>query len=476
MFFDSPIYFVFLTAVVLVYWQLDRYRQNIFLLAASYFFYGWWDWRFLTLVFVSTVVDFYLAHVIARSSDEAHRFRTMMISIVLNVGFLAYFKYANFFVDSMVDALNRLGVEAVHRPMLELLLPPGISFYTFQAIAYIVDVHDRRVKPANSLVDYALFISLFPHLVAGPIQRPDHLLPQVEESRAYDADRVQHGLMLIAWGLFRKCVIADNCALVADAAFSGKLGPPSLPVLALGAYAFAWQIYGDFSGYSQIARGSALLMGFDFMINFRQPHLATSLQDFWRRWHISLSQWLRDYVYIRLGGGRNGELQTSRNLMATMLIGGFWHGAAWTYILWGGIHGAGLAIGRAMDRAGLSGAERQRSPTQEFIRRWLLRALVFHIVALALVIFRSPSIGSAFSMLAGAATLDWEPGYAAAFLFLGIFAGAMLAVDLVNERDGTEYPFEKMTLRQLAPSAVAVLLAVAIATGNNSNAFIYFQF
>ena len=233
----------------------------------------------------------------------------------------------------------------VNRTVLAILLPPGISFYTFQEVAYIVDVYNRRLKPAKSLMDYALFISLFPHLIAGPIQRPSHLLPQVQNERKFNGDRFFSGLMLILSGLFRKCVIADNCALLANAAFAGKLGEPSLPVVLLGTYAFAWQIYGDFSGYSDIARGSAQLLGFHFMVNFRQPYLATSLQDFWRRWHISLSTWLRDYLYIPLGGSRGGEAKTNRNLMTTMLLGGLWHGANWTFVLWGGIHGVGLAVG-----------------------------------------------------------------------------------------------------------------------------------
>jgi alginate O-acetyltransferase complex protein AlgI len=210
-----------------------------------------------------------------------------------------------------------------------------------------VDVYFGRLEPAESLLDYALFINLFAHLIAGPIQRPSHLLPQVQSPRRFDNQKFFEGVMLILTGLFRKCVIADNCALLANAAFNGKMGEPNLPIVALGTYAFAWQIYGDFSGYSDIARGAAQLLGFHFMVNFRQPYLATSLQDFWRRWHISLTTWLRDYLYIPLGGSRNGEKQTYRNLMTTMLLGGLWHGANWTFVFWGAIHGIGLSIERA---------------------------------------------------------------------------------------------------------------------------------
>ena len=344
MLFDTPVYFFFLTLIVVAYWRLPWRPQNLMLLAASYFFYGWWDWRFLGLILISTVVDYHCAKYIADSENPWRRRVLLFISLLLNVTFLGFFKYFNFFVDSFAGVLQTMGVTYVPTLVLQIILPPGISFYTFQEIAYMVDVYHKKLPATRSLVDYALFISLFPHLIAGPIQRPSHLLPQVQKPRVFDTDKVFSGLMLILTGLFRKCVIADNCGLLANAAFGGKLGDPNLAVLALGTYAFAWQIYGDFSGYSDIARGSAQLMGFHFMVNFRQPYLASSLQDFWRRWHISLSTWLRDYLYIPLGGNRGGEGKTYRNLMTTMLLGGLWHGANWTFVIWGGIHGGGLAV------------------------------------------------------------------------------------------------------------------------------------
>ncbi len=351
MFFDTPIFFVFLAAVVLVYWRLSWRAQNALLLVASYFFYGWWDWRFLILILLSTIVDYHCAHWINQSTNPHRRRILLALSLAVNLGFLGFFKYFNFFQDSLIHVLKALGISYVNPTVLSILLPPGISFYTFQEVAYIVDVYHRRLKPADRLVDYALFISLFPHLIAGPIQRPSHLLPQVQNERTFDARSFFDGLMLIVFGLFRKCVVADNCALLANAAFSGRLGEPSIPVIAIGTYAFAWQIYGDFSGYSDIARGSAQLMGFHFMVNFRQPYLATSLQDFWRRWHISLSTWLRDYLYIPLGGNRHGEATTYRNLLLTMVIGGLWHGANWTFVAWGAIHGAVLAFERGVPQA-----------------------------------------------------------------------------------------------------------------------------
>lgn len=470
MLFDTPIYFCFLIAVVLVYWRLERRQQNIMLLAASYFFYGWWDWRFVSLIMISTFVDFFAARYVARSKDPWRRRGLLTLSLVLNFGFLGFFKYFNFFAESMEAAAVTLGLPPFAVTTLRILLPPGISFYTFQAVAYIVDVYFGKLEPAESLVDYALFISLFPHLIAGPIQRPSHLLPQVQRVRVFNRDKFTDGVMLILSGLFRKCIIADNCALLADAAFSGSLGPPSFGVGLIGVYAFAWQIYADFSGYSDIARGSAQLMGFHFMVNFRQPYLATSLQDFWRRWHISLSTWLRDYLYIPLGGNRYGEARTYQNLMATMVLGGLWHGANWTFVVWGAIHGLWLSL----ERLFRSGDKPAAEPS--FLKRWIFRIALFHLVCLTWIFFRAQSLSAAVDYLRGMTILQWQPQLLPAFLFLACFSLPMFAVDLLMEARQEEYVFE------LAPGNVRVWVAltamvlVVLFSGNLSNAFIYFQF
>ncbi len=476
MLFDTPVYFLFLTIVVVCYWRLRRAGQNVLLLCASYLFYGWWDWRFLGLILISTLVDYWCAHLIDRSDHPFKRRLALMVSVGLNLGFLGFFKYFNFFIDSFGSLLTTLGMP-VSDTTLQILLPPGISFYTFQAVAYMVDVYQRRLKPADSLVDYALFISLFPHLIAGPIQRPSHLLPQVQAARVFDIERFYGGLQLIAMGLFRKVVIADNCALLADAAFDGKLGEPNLAVLAIGTYAFAWQIYGDFSGYSDIARGSAQLMGFHFMVNFRQPYLATSLQDFWRRWHISLSTWLRDYLYIPLGGNRQGELKTQRNLMTTMLLGGLWHGANWTFVIWGGIHGAGLAVERFGRR--MLGLETKQGATPsppDFASVWLSRIVIFHLVCLSWVFFRASSVGEAFHMLSGIGRVVWVPEYGTAGIFLIAFTLPMFLLDLLNERRDEEYVFAGLPAMKRVAVAMSLMLATLIFAGSSANAFIYFQF
>jgi D-alanyl-lipoteichoic acid acyltransferase DltB (MBOAT superfamily) len=473
-FFDTPIYVLFLTLVVMVYWRLRWRQQNILLLVASYIFYGWWDVRFLGLIAASTVVDFYCAKTIAGSDAPRRRRVLLAVSLVINLGFLAVFKYFNFFMDSFAATLQALGFHQTPVAVLRILLPPGISFYTFQEVAYIVDVYNRKLEPAESLVDYALFISLFPHLIAGPIQRPSHLLPQVQAPRRFDDERFFSGLMLILSGLFRKAVIADNCALLADAAFSGRMGPPNLAVVAIGTYAFAWQIYGDFSGYSDIARGSAQLLGFHFMVNFRQPYLATSLQDFWRRWHISLSTWLRDYLYIPLGGNRDGERRTYRNLMLTMLLGGLWHGANWTFVVWGGIHGAGLSIERAV--GWLFRAEEEVAPPLWSPRVWLSRVVIFHLVCLAWIFFRAPSLQEAALFLRGLTSWVWVPEYGIALRFLVLFSAPLFVMDLFNESRREEYVCETSVDTRRVAVGIAMMAVVTLLAANQLNAFIYFRF
>jgi len=374
-------------------------------------------------------------------------------------------------VGSFAHVLGALGMSA-SAPFLRIILPPGISFYTFQEVAYIVDVYKRKLPAAESFVDYALFISLFPHLIAGPIQRPSHLLPQVQRERTFRPDQFFDGTLLILSGLFRKCVIADNCALLANAAFSGSLGGPTLPLVALGVYAFAWQIYGDFSGYSDIARGSAQLLGFHFMVNFRQPYLAASVKDFWRRWHISLSTWLRDYLYIPLGGNAQPGYKTYRNLLCTMLLGGLWHGANWTFVVWGFLHGAALAVERWIREAGSWG--KIQLPRMNWT--WPRRICVFHVVCLGWVFFRAESIGSAFAWLRAIAHPVWQPEYLVAFKFLALFTAPLFLLDLYLERSGQEYFLQERTPLVRVAFASCTLVLITFFSANHANAFIYFQF
>jgi D-alanyl-lipoteichoic acid acyltransferase DltB (MBOAT superfamily) len=470
MFFDSPVYVIFLAIIVVVYWRLPRTGQNIFLLCASYFFYGWWDWRFLLLMIASTSVDYLIAKKLPCVTDSTRRLLLLVLSILINFSILGFFKYFNFFTASFVSLLTSIGIHGIPVSVLRIILPPGISFYTFQEVAYTVDVYKGKLRPAQSFVDYALFISLFPHLIAGPIQQPGHLLPQVQRDRVLDSNKFFDGLLLILFGLFQKCIIADNCALIANAAFDGRFGQTTAPVVLLGAYAFAWQIYGDFAGYSNIARGSAQLLGFHFMVNFRQPYLASSLQDFWRRWHISLSSWLRDYLYIPLGGNRKGEGRTYGNLLTTMLLGGLWHGANWTFVVWGAIHGGGLALERVF------GLKIEDSATRTGLGRWIKVVLLFNFICLTWIFFRATSLSAAVELLKGLGRFSWDANYSTALRFLAIFAGTMFLIDLRMELADEEYPFQKISPLVRVGVGAAALLAIAMFGANQTSAFIYFQF
>ncbi len=475
MLFDSPIYFLFLVPVVLAYWRLSHRGQNIFLLLASYFFYGWWDWRFLALMIGGTTADFFIARQVAPGTPESRRKKWLIVSLILNFTILGIFKYLNFFAGSFASALNLLGVHNIPLPLLQIILPPGISFYTFEEVAYVVDVYKGRVEPSKSFLHYGLFISLFPHLIAGPIQRPGNLLPQIQNKRAFDSDRIFSGLMLIFSGLIRKCVIADNCAFLANAAFGGRLGPPSFWVSLIGVYAFAWQVYGDFSGYTDIARGSAKLLGFEFVINFRQPYLSQSLREFWRRWHISLSTWLRDYLYIPLGGSRHGNWQTYRNLFITFVLAGLWHGANWTFVVFGAIQGVVLAIEHFFSPGEHKTAD-AALPGASALSVWSRRILTFNIFCLSLVFFRAPSLSSAMQLLGGLFHYAWRPEYLSALVMLSLFSIPLLLADLFMESGNQEYPFAEATYAFRTAIAVVALVVLALLSGSKFSTFVYFQF
>jgi alginate O-acetyltransferase complex protein AlgI len=461
MLFDTPAYFIFLVVVVFIYWRVSWRRQNFLLLGASYFFYAWWDWRFLLLMIFSTGIDFLIARKIAAMPSGGRRRALLILSLCINFAVLGFFKYCNFFIGSFSALLTTLAVHSVPLPLLYIILPTGISFYTFQEVAYIVDVYKGILAPAQSFLDYGLFISLFPHLIAGPIQRPSHLLPQVQRPRVWNERAFFDGCILIVSGLFRKTVIADNCANLANAAFDGRLGWNFFSVC-IGVVAFAWQIYGDFSGYTDIARGSAQLLGFHFMLNFRQPYLANSLQDFWRRWHISLSLWLRDYLYIPLGGSHKRSLRTYENLMITMLLGGLWHGANWTFVIWGGIHGVWLSVERFLTRGKTL--------------HWYNRTLMLAVVGVSWVFFRASTVNGAFHMLAGLGRLHWSPQYRAEMLFLAVVSAIMLAIDFRLELFREEYVFERGNIAVPVTVALAMAVAIVAFAGTETNAFIYFQF
>lgn len=339
MLFNSLSFAVFLPLVFLLYWFVagkSTKHQNILLLAASYYFYACWDWRFLFLLLFSTALDYFSALKIEAETTTTSRKLWLWISISINLGFLALFKYYNFFAESFQEAAAGLGL-SIHPTILSVVLPVGISFYTFHGLSYIIDCYYNRIKAERNFTDYAVFVSFFPLLVAGPIERATHLLPQIKTKRTFNYVNAVNGLKQILWGLFKKVVIADNCAEFANHIFDNSDTLPG-STLALGAVFFAFQIYGDFSGYSDIAIGTARLFGIDLIRNFAYPYFSRDIAEFWRRWHISLSSWFRDYIYIPLGGSRNGRLISIRNTFIIFILSGFWHGANWTFICWGLLH------------------------------------------------------------------------------------------------------------------------------------------
>jgi D-alanyl-lipoteichoic acid acyltransferase DltB (MBOAT superfamily) len=376
MLFPTVTFAVFFLIVLPVSWALMPHQRawRVFILLASYVFYGWWDWRFVFLLGASTVVNHVLAVAIYRAQEQAARKLLLTVALAFDLGLLGYFKYTNFFLSSIDNTFGTSWIAHV-------TLPVGISFYTFMAISYVVDTYRGELVPA-SFARFAVFQAFFPHLVAGPIVRASELLPQLERPR--DPRKVEN-----ARGLFLKVVIANHLAAhIVDEVFAAPDQHSSLEVL-VAVYAYAVQIFADFCGYTNIAIGIALLLGFQFPQNFNSPYAAVSLQDFWRRWHMTLSRWLRDYLYIPLGGNRKGRIRTYVNLLVTMLLGGLWHGAAWTFVVWGGIHGVGLSVERAL------GGIRPASAAT----RWLARLVTFHVVCFAWIFFRADSLGRAEQVL-----------------------------------------------------------------------------
>lgn len=473
MLFNSSAFFVFFLVVYTIYVSVSHRWQNRFLLAASCFFYAMWNWKFLGLLLSSITFDWTVALLLERLEDPRRRKRLVAASITTSLTVLGFFKYYNFFVDDLARLLSHVGIDAraLH---LNLVLPVGISFYTFHMISYVVDVYHRRLHACKSYVDYALFVTYFPQLVAGPIARAESLLPQVEQERRILPAQFVNGLFWVGWGLFKKVVIADGCAFVVNAVFDHDQSHAGLDKL-VAVYAFAIQIYGDFSGYSDMARGLAKLMGFELLLNFNLPYFAESPSDFWRRWHISLSSWLRDYLYIPLGGNRHGTLQMYRNLFLTMLIGGIWHGASWTMLVWGAYHGLLLILYRLLGIRDTS--------ERPLCTRLLKVALMFQLTCLGWLFFRANTISQAGRFLVDIAT-TFHPGpqtWSYAKLLLPL-AGSLLVVQLLQWRNRSLELFESWTATKRALFAMALVsLTVAhivfhqsLIRGNKP--FIYFQF
>lgn len=342
MLFNSFVFIFFLIVVIPIAYIIGNRYRNLFLVFSSYVFYGYWDWRFCFLLAISTVIDFIVGEKLYHTTQEKKRKSLLFISLFANLGILGIFKYFNFFSESFIELakLFSLQLDFLH---LNIILPVGISFYTFQTMSYTIDIYRKKLTPTNSFIDFALFVAFFPQLVAGPIERASNLLPQLAKSPIPSKKQISEGITLIVTGLFRKVMIGDTAGRIVDHIFTNPQYYVS-PELLMALVLFSIQIYADFSGYSSIARGTAKLLGIELMKNFEQPYLSANITEFWRRWHISLSTWLRDYLYISLGGNRKGNFRTYVNLMITMLLGGLWHGASWNFVIWGGLHGIYLAI------------------------------------------------------------------------------------------------------------------------------------
>jgi alginate O-acetyltransferase complex protein AlgI len=468
--FTTPAFLVLFGATCLLYFNLRRTWQNVVVLIAGLIFYGWWDWRFLFLIFATTATDYVCAIFIGKSVSERRRKAFLTAALAVNLGTLGVFKYLDFFVQSAADLIRRLG-GTPNLTLLHLVLPLGISFYTFHALSYAVDVYRRRTEPERNYLIYLSYVMFFPLLVAGPIERAWHLIPQFKADRQVTSGKVWSGLLLCAAGFVKKIVIADNVAVFANYGFDNASGSGALHLLAI--YAFAVQIYCDFSAYSDIARGSARILGFEVFQNFDLPYLTTNPRAFWRAWHISLSSWFRDYVYIPLGGNRGSRRATLRNLAITMLLCGLWHGAAWVFVLWGAFHGVLFAVYDVWSRSAVG---RWVSSQQGAFAHAVKCLVFFQFVCLGWLLFRADSVGQAVNMLRSIA-FDFSPDARIANLGLklALFAVPLLLVQIYQRRFGMA-PWEGWRREYQAVALGAAMLFITLMGAPNRTQFIYFQF
>jgi D-alanyl-lipoteichoic acid acyltransferase DltB (MBOAT superfamily) len=477
--FNSISYLIFLPTVFLLYWFVfnkDLKLQNLFVLVVSYFFYSWWDWRFLFLIIICSGINYISGILLVSQKSTKNRRLILVTACFLSLGLLGIFKYYNFFVDNVINAFSHVGIH-LHVRTLNIVLPVGISFYTFKALSYTIDVYKRKMKPTNDIVAFFSFVGFFPQLLAGPIDRATHLLPQFLAKRTFDYDKAVDGMRQILWGLFKKVVIADNCAASVDHIFANYHTLPA-STLVLGAVFFSIQIYGDFSGYSDIAIGSARLFGFNSMPNFRVPYFSRDIAEFWRRWHISLTSWFRDYLYIPLGGNRGSKYKVIRNTFIVFLVCGFWHGANWTFIAWGGINAFYflplLLLGR--NRAHLDTvAQKKILPN---MKELFQMGATFVFSTLAWIFFRADSVTQAVSYLGTifAKSLMTYPKESNGKLLLSLILIMLLIEWLQRNREhGLDFDNRKISSFMRIFIYYALLIMI-MQFGASQQSFIYFQF
>ncbi len=476
MLFNSIEFAIFLPLVFILYWFVFNKNlrlQNLFLLCTSYVFYGWWDYRFLSLIIISSLVDYIVGIQLSKNENNRKRVLFLLTSIFVNLGLLGFFKYYNFFLDSFQEAFTFFG-KSINVRTLKIILPVGISFYTFQTLSYSIDIYRKKMQPTRNIITFFAYVSFFPQLVAGPIERAINLIPQFEKYRVFDQNKAIDGLRQILWGLFKKIVIADNCATIVNEVFSNS-NAHSGSELFLGVIFFAFQIYGDFSGYSDIAIGSARLFGFNLMRNFAFPYFSRDIAEFWRRWHISLSSWFRDYLYIPLGGSRGPKSMQIRNTLIIFLVSGFWHGANWTFIIWGflnALYFIPLMILKQNRKNIDTVAQGRFLPS---IREFLEIAMTFTLTTFAWIFFRAQNLHHAISYIAGiiSKSLFTFPAIEKKLLVL-IFLFMTFEWIKRNKNHALEFDTSKnVALRWL----LYIVLVVLIFTYSGTNQqFIYFQF
>lgn len=479
MFFNSFEYAIFLPIIFIIYWFIlnkNLKLQNLFLLISSYFFYSCWDWKFLFLLAFSTILDYISGLKIYNSNTQIKKKIWLIISVSINLGFLGFFKYYNFFIESFADLIQKLGFTA-HYSTLNIILPVGISFYTFHGLSYVFDIYNKKIKPSHNWIEYALFVSFFPLLVAGPIERATHLLPQIEKPRKFNYELAVSGLKQILWGLFKKIVIADNCAKAVNLIFN-SYESQSGGTLFLGAILFSFQIYGDFSGYSDIALGSGKLLGIKLIKNFNYPYFSKSIAEFWRRWHISLSSWFKDYLYIPLGGSKGGTIKRIRNTFIIFLVSGFWHGANWTFILWGGLNALFIlpSIIFKTNRNNMDiVAKGKISPN---FKEFFQIVYTFLLASFAWIFFRSESLSQAFSYINKMFNSIHLPDLS--IFNLSLFPLLLLLILVEWKGRENNYAIEKLFYKSktcIRWGFYYILIILMLVFGQkNSQEFIYFQF
>jgi alginate O-acetyltransferase complex protein AlgI len=482
MLFNSIDFALFLPIVFVLYWFVFHRNlklQNLLIIAASYVFYGWWDWRFLSLILFSTLVDYVVGRKLGSEEHRGRRRLLLWISISVNLGFLGFFKYYNFFLENFKTAFSFFG-SPIQADLLYIILPVGISFYTFQTLSYTIDVYRKKLEPTHDFISFAAFVSFFPQLVAGPIERATNLLPQFYKKRKFEYDLAVSGMRQILWGLFMKMVIADNCAVFVNMIF-GNSEAYNGSTLLLGAVLFAFQIYGDFAGYSNIAIGTARLFGFNLMQNFAFPYFSRDIAEFWRRWHISLSTWFRDYLYIPLGGSRGSTWFQIRNIFIIFIVSGFWHGANWTFIVWGALNAVYflplLLLGKNRTHLDIVAKGRYLPGFRSFISI----GITFFITVIAWVFFRAENIAHAVSYISGifSETLFSFPDVGDIHKFLLVFI--LILFFVVIEWFGREGEFATDGLKSKPKlirwgSYVFLVFMIAMYMQTEETPFIYFQF